>query len=64
VWLEVDRSGRVLSSGITNKASSMLLNRAALSSLQSISQVKPFPSDAFNGQTTKRFSATFNYQAP
>jgi protein TonB len=64
VWLEVDRSGRVLSSGIANKAASMLLNRAALSSLQSISQVKPFPSEAFNGQTTKRFSATFNYQAP
>ncbi|CAI2525753.1 energy transducer TonB [Serratia liquefaciens] len=64
VWLEVDRSGRVISSGITNKAPSMLLNRAALSSLQSISQVKPFPSEAFNGQTTKRFSATFNYQAP
>ena len=64
VWLEVDRSGRVISSGIANKASSMLLNRAALSSLQSISQVKPFPTEAFNGQTTKRFSATFNYQAP
>ncbi|CAI1783445.1 energy transducer TonB family protein [Serratia proteamaculans] len=64
VWLEVDRSGRVLSSGIANKATNMLLNRAALSSLQSISQVKPFPSEAFNGQTTKRFSATFNYQAP
>ncbi|MGB8667941.1 MAG: energy transducer TonB [Serratia inhibens] len=64
VWLEVDRSGRVLSSGIANKAASMLLNRAAMSSLQSISQVKPFPSDAFAGQTTKRFSATFNYQAP
>ena len=64
VWLEVDRSGRVLSSGIANKAASMLLNRAALSSLQSISQVKPFPGEAFNGQTTKRFSATFNYQAP
>lgn len=64
VWLEVDRSGRVLSSGIANKAASMLLNRAALSSLQSISQVKPFPNEAFNGQTTKRFSATFNYQAP
>ncbi|CAI1000571.1 transport protein TonB [Serratia proteamaculans] len=64
VWLEVDRSGRVLSSGIANKATSMLLNRAALSSLQSISQVRPFPSEAFNGQTTKRFSATFNYQAP
>ncbi|BCZ55870.1 hypothetical protein SMQE32_46820 [Serratia marcescens] len=64
VWLEVDRSGRVVSSGIANKAASMLLNRAAMSSLQSISSVKPFPSDAFAGQTTKRFTATFNYQAP
>jgi protein TonB len=64
VWLEVDRSGRVVSSGIANKAASMLLNRAAMSSLQSISSVKPFPSDAFAGQTTKRFTATFNYKAP
>lgn len=64
VWLEVDRSGRVVSSGIANKAASMLLNRAAMSSLQSISSVKPFPSEAFAGQTTKRFTATFNYQAP
>ncbi|WP_061794819.1 energy transducer TonB [Serratia ficaria] len=64
VWLEVDRSGRVLSSGIANKAASMLLNRAAMSSLQSLGAVKPFPSEAFAGQTTKRFTATFNYQAP
>ncbi|CAI1818238.1 energy transducer TonB [Serratia entomophila] len=64
VWLEVDRSGRVLSSGIASKAANMLLNRAAMSSLQSISQVKAFPSEAFAGQTTKRFTATFNYQAP
>ncbi|CAI2068123.1 transport protein TonB [Serratia ficaria] len=64
VWLEVDRSGRVLSSGVANKAASMLLNRAAMSSLQSLGAVKPFPSEAFAGQTTKRFTATFNYQAP
>ncbi|HCB1498599.1 TPA: energy transducer TonB [Klebsiella michiganensis] len=64
VWLEVDRSGRVLASGIANKAPSMLLNRAALSSLQSISQLKPFPEEAFAGQKSKRFTATFNYQAP
>jgi periplasmic protein TonB len=64
VWLEVDRSGRVMASGISSKATSMLLNRAAMSSLQSLSQVKPFPNDAFSGQTTKRFSATFNYQTP
>lgn len=64
VWLEVDRSGRVLSSGIASKAPSMLLNRAALSSLQSIRQLKPFPEDAFTGQRSKKFTATFNYQAP
>nr|WP_314419383.1 TonB family protein [uncultured Erwinia sp.] len=64
VWLEVDRSGRVLASGIAGRAPSMLLNRAALSSLQSISQLKPFPEEAFAGQRSKRFTATFNYQAP
>lgn len=64
VWLEVDRSGRVLASGITSRAPNMLLNRAALSSLQSISQLKPFPEEAFAGQRSKKFTATFNYQAP
>lgn len=64
IWLEVDRSGRVIASGITSKARSMLLNRAASSSLQSISQLKPFPEGAFAGQSRKRFTATFNYRAP
>ncbi|BES83722.1 biopolymer transporter TonB [Pectobacterium araliae] len=63
VWLEVDRTGRVISSGINNKAPSMLLNRAAQTSLQSIKQVRAFPADAFAGQSTKRFLATFDYQA-
>ncbi|WP_058914484.1 TonB family protein [Entomohabitans teleogrylli] len=64
VWLEVDRSGRVLASGIASRAPNMLLNRAALSSLQSISQLKPFPEEVFAGQRSKKFTATFNYQAP
>lgn len=64
VWLEVDRNGKVLNSGIAKRASNMLLNRAALSSLQQISQVPPFPADAYAGQNSKRFSATFTYQAP
>ncbi|MBA0196829.1 energy transducer TonB [Pectobacterium brasiliense] len=63
VWLEVDRTGRVIDSGISNKARSMLLNRAAQASLQSIKQVRAFPADAFAGQNTKRFLATFDYQA-
>lgn len=64
IWLEVDRSGRVLASGISNKARSMLLNRAAMGCLQSIRQVKPFPADAFAGQNSRRFTATLNYRAP
>ncbi|MCG5048977.1 energy transducer TonB [Pectobacterium brasiliense] len=63
VWLEVDRTGRVIDSGINSKARSMLLNRAAQASLQSIKQVRAFPADAFAGQNTKRFLATFDYQA-
>ncbi|RJL51289.1 energy transducer TonB family protein [Pectobacterium carotovorum] len=63
VWLEVDRTGRVIDSGISSKARSMLLNRAAQASLQSIKQVRTFPADAFAGQNTKRFLATFDYQA-
>ncbi|GLW36479.1 biopolymer transporter TonB [Pectobacterium carotovorum subsp. carotovorum] len=63
VWLEVDRAGRVIDSGISSKARSMLLNRAAQASLQNIKQVRAFPADAFAGQSTKRFLATFDYQA-
>lgn len=64
VWLDVDRSGHVLASGISSKAASMLLNRAATTTLQSINQVQPFPTDAFAGQASKRFTVTFEYQAP
>ena len=61
VWLLVDRQGRVLDSGIQSQASSMLLNRAATSSLRRIKQVTPFPEQAFGGRSEQRFTATFNY---
>lgn len=64
VWLEVDRSGRVIDAGVLSKSKSMLLNRAALSSLKNIKQVEPFPADAFAGESQKRFVATLNYTAP
>ncbi len=64
VWLEIDRSGRVLDSGISSKSKSMLLNRSATQSLQSIKHVAPFPDDAFAGQSSKKVLATLNYQAP
>ncbi|APC20266.1 energy transducer TonB [Pseudomonas protegens] len=61
IWLEVDRAGNVLDSGIENKAPNMLLNRAAQTSLRRVEKVSPFPSDAFSGKNKQRFTATFSY---
>ena len=61
VWLLVDRSGKVLDSGIEKKANNMLLNRAAQTSLRRLDQVVPFPEDSFSGKDKYRFSATLVY---
>jgi len=61
VWLLVDRNGKVLDRGLEERASSMLLNRAALTSLGRIEQVKPFPPEAFAGRSQLRITATFDY---
>ena len=61
VWLLVDRSGKVLDSGIEQKATNMLLNRAAQTSLKRLDQVVPFPEDSFSGKDKYRFSATLVY---
>lgn len=61
VWLLVDRSGKVLDSGIEKKANNMLLNRAAHTSLQRLDQVVPFPENTFSGKDKYRFSATLVY---
>ncbi|WP_273863022.1 energy transducer TonB family protein [Pseudomonas sp. LA5] len=61
VWLLVDRNGKVLDRGLEERASSMLLNRAATSSLARIEQVKPFPPEAFAGRSQLRITATFDY---
>jgi len=61
VWLLVDRSGKVLDSGIEKKANNMLLNRAAHTSLQRLDSVVPFPENTFSGKDKYRFSATLVY---
>ena len=58
---EVDRSGKVLDSGIEKKATNMLLNRAAQTSLQRLDKVVPFPEESFSGKDKYRFSATLVY---
>lgn len=61
VWLLIDRGGKVLDSGIEKKAASMLLNKAAQTSLRRIEQVRPFPKDVFGGRDKYRFNATLVY---
>ncbi len=61
IWLLIDRGGRVLDSGIEKKAASMLLNKAAQTSLRRIEQVRPFPKDVFGGRDKYRFNATLVY---
>lgn len=61
VWLLIDRSGKVLDSGIEKKAANMLLNRAAQTSLKRLDQVVPFPDNTFSGKDKYRFSATLVY---
>ena len=61
VWLLVDRVGNVLDAGIESKATSMLLNKAAQTSLRRLEKVSPFPSEAFQGKDKQRFTATFSY---
>ncbi|MFJ4346568.1 energy transducer TonB [Pseudomonas sp. NPDC089401] len=61
IWLLVDRSGAVLDSGIEKKAASMLLNKAAQTSLRRIEQVRPFPQAVFEGRDKYRFTATLVY---
>ncbi len=61
VWLLIDRSGKVLDSGIEKKATNMLLNRAAQTSLKRLEQVVPFPEEGFSGKDKYRFSATLVY---
>ena len=61
IWLLVDRSGKVLDRGVEERASSMLLNRAATTSLARIEHVKPFPQEAFAGRSQMRITATFDY---
>lgn len=61
VWLLIDRGGKVLDSGIEKKAASMLLNKAAQTSLRRIEQVRPFPDTVFEGRDKYRFIATLVY---
>jgi protein TonB len=64
VWLLVARDGRVLESGIEKSSDNMLLNEAAKSSLRRITKVEAIPENAWQGEASHRFTATFNFIPP
>lgn len=60
IWLELDRSGHLINSGIEQSAHSMLLDHAALSTVRQ-GEFPGFPADAWSGSTSHRFTVDLNY---
>jgi protein TonB len=54
VWIELDRTGQVLGSGVHSSSGSPLLDNEALRTVRT-GRYPPFPADAFVGQTFHRF---------
>lgn len=60
IWLELDRSGHLLDSGIEQSSHSMLLDHAALSTVRR-GEYPSFPADVWTGSTSHRFTVDLNY---
>jgi protein TonB len=62
VWVVLDRSGGMKEAGIEDSSGSLILDGAALSTVRGASY-PPFPANAFQSQTTRRFTVQLNFQA-
>jgi protein TonB len=62
LWFDVDRSGRLLASGVESRSGTDLLDFAALRSLRTV-QLPAFPGDAFAGEARHRFVMSVEYRA-
>jgi protein TonB len=60
VWLVLDRSGRLLDSGVEQSSHAMLLDHAALSSVRR-GEYPAFPADSWPGDSSHRFTVDLNY---
>jgi protein TonB len=61
VWMVLNRQGEVVDSGIEATSHSMLLDRAALSTVRR-ANFPPFPAESWSGAATHRFTVDMNYQ--
>jgi periplasmic protein TonB len=60
IWLELDRNGHLLDSGIEQSSHSMLLDHAALSTVRR-GEYPSFPADVWPGGNSHRFTVDINY---
>jgi protein TonB len=63
VWLELDRNGDLLDSGIESSAGILMLDQEALRSVRN-GRFPPIPADAFTGQAKRRFVVAMEYLPP
>ena len=60
VWLELDRTGRLLDSGLTGSSGSNLLDGEALRTIRS-GTYPAFPEGEYQGESRHRFTAELLY---
>jgi protein TonB len=63
VWIELDRAGALLDSGVETSSGVLLLDHEALRSVRN-GAFPPFPADAFEGQPKRRFVVAMEYLVP
>jgi protein TonB len=60
VWVEIDRAGQLLGTGVEGSSGSLLLDNEALRTLRN-GRFPTFPSEAFAGQNSHRFVMAVEY---
>jgi protein TonB len=61
VWIEIDRAGQLLGTGVEGSSGSLLLDNEALRTLRN-GRFPAFPPEAFAGQNSHRFVMAVEYQ--
>jgi protein TonB len=60
VWIEIDRAGQLLGTGVEGSSGSLLLDNEALRTLRN-GRFPAFPAEAFGGQNSHRFVMSVEY---
>jgi len=63
LWIELDRAGQLLGSGVETSAGTLLIDNEALRTVRN-ARFPAFPPDAFAGKNSFRFVIPIEYVAP